>query len=193
MHERIGNLRREFLHKTTSRLVASCTVITTEELRTQNMSRSAKGTRDKPGRTVKQKAGLNREILSASLGMAHNMLAYKAVEAGTRLHVSNTRQLKPSQRCAACWEIVPKTLAQCVHVCPHCRHTAQHDQNAASVVPIDAHTPGTGVAARPKPLARQRAKSKSVTRAPRYRVARRLAVREFIALRGVELSEDRRP
>jgi potassium-dependent mechanosensitive channel len=29
---------------------------------------------------------------------------------------------------------------------------------------IDAHTPGTGVAARPKPLARQRAKSKSVTR-----------------------------
>jgi putative transposase len=42
---------------------------------------------------VKQKAGLNREILSAGLGMAHQMLAYKAVEAGTRLHLSNTRQL----------------------------------------------------------------------------------------------------
>jgi putative transposase len=164
LHERIGNLRREFLHTTTSRMVASCAVLATEELRTQNMSRSARGTQDKPGRMVRQKAGLNREILSAGLSMAHNMLAYKAVEAGTRLHVSNTRQLKPSQRCAACWEIVPKTLAQRVHECPHCGHTAPRDQNAASVVLIDAHTPGTGVAARPKPLARQRARSKSVTR-----------------------------
>lgn len=164
LHERIGNLRREFLHTTTSRMVASCAVLATEELRTQNMSRSARGTRDKPGRTVRQKAGLNREILSAGLSMAHNMLAYKAVEAGTRLHVSNTRQLKPSQRCAACWEIVPKTLAQRVHECPHCGHTAPRDQNAASVVLIDAHTPGTGVTARPKPLSRQRVKSKSMTR-----------------------------
>ena len=164
LHERIGNQRRDFLHKTTSRLVASCAVLATEELRTKNMSRSARGTQEKPGRMVKQKAGLNREILSAAMSMAHNMLAYKAVEAGTRLHVSNTRQLKPSQRCAACRAIVPKPLVQRMHVCAHCGHTAQRDQNAASVVLIDAHTPGTGVAARPKPLARQRAKSKSVTR-----------------------------
>jgi putative transposase len=112
---------------------------------------------------VKQKAGLNREILSAGLGMAHQMLAYKAVEAGTRLHLSKTRQLKPSQRCAVCWEIVPKTLAQREHVCGHCGHKMPRDQNSALVVLIDAHTPGTGVAARPKPLARQRAKSKSLT------------------------------
>jgi hypothetical protein len=78
-----------------SRMVASCAVLATEDLRTQNMSRSARGTQDKPGRMVRQKAGLNREILSAGLGMAHNMLAYKAVEAGTRLHVSDRRQLKP--------------------------------------------------------------------------------------------------
>ena len=145
-------------------MVASCAVIATEELRTQNMSRSAKGTREKPGRMVKQKAGLNREILSAGLSMAHNMLAYKAAEACTRRHVPNPRQLKPSQRCSRCWELVPKTLAQRTHVCTHCGHTAQRDRNAASVVLIDAHTPGTGVAARLKPLARQRAKSRSVTR-----------------------------
>jgi hypothetical protein len=128
------------------------------------IGKPAAGTQDNPGRMVKQKAGLNREILSAELSMAHHMLAYKAVEAGTRLHVSNTRQLKPSQRCAMCWGIVAKTLAQRMHVCTHCGHTAQRDQNAASVVLIDAHTPGTGVAARPKPLARRRAKSKSETR-----------------------------
>ncbi|MEI6113758.1 MAG: hypothetical protein WCP99_04245 [Burkholderiales bacterium] len=38
------------------------------------------------------------------------------------------------------------------------------DQNSASMVLIDAHTPGAGVATRPKPLARQLAKSKSMTR-----------------------------
>ena len=65
MKHRIGNLRREFLHKTTSHLVASCAVIAMGALRTQNMSRSAKGTQDKPGRMVRQKAGLNREIRCA--------------------------------------------------------------------------------------------------------------------------------
>ncbi|MEA3128131.1 MAG: putative transposase [Caballeronia sp.] len=38
VHERIGNLRREFLHKTTTRMVKSCAVIATEELRVNNMS-----------------------------------------------------------------------------------------------------------------------------------------------------------
>ena len=164
LYERIGNHRREFLHQETAKLVRACAVIATEELQLKNMSRSAKGTLEKPGRRIRQKAGLNREILSAGLGMAHQMLAYKAVEAGTRLHLSYTRQLKPSQRCSGCWALVPKTLSQRVHDCPHCGCSMPRDKNSALVVIIDAHTPGTGVAARPKPLARQRAKSKSVTR-----------------------------
>lgn len=163
LHRRITNVRRDLIHKETSRLAASCSVIATEELVVSNMSRSAKGTKDKPGRRVKQKAGLNREILSAGFSMAHQMLAYKAVEAGTRLHLSNTRQLKPSQRCSSCWEVVPKTLAQRVHECPHCGLKMPRDQNSAKVVLIDAYTPGTGVVARQKPLPQQRGKSKSVT------------------------------
>ena len=162
-HERIGNLRREFLHKNTSALVQSCAVLATEELKVKNMSRSAAGTVDKPGKRVKQNSGLNRELLSLGLSMAHQMLGYKAEEAGCRLHLSNTRQLKPSQRCAKCWALVPKTLADRVHVCG-CGHTMQRDQNSAAVVLIDAHTPGTRVAVRPKPLSRQRYKQKSLTR-----------------------------
>ena len=165
LHERIGNLRREFLHQTTAALVKTCALLATEILQPKNMSRSAKGTLDQPGRMVRQKAGLNREILSAGFSMAHQMLAYKAEEAGTRLHLANTRQLKPSQRCAGCWELVPKPLAQREHQCPHCGLTMQRDQNSALVVLIDAHTPGTGVAARPKPLrAAKPRKSKSLTR-----------------------------
>ncbi|WP_031405295.1 zinc ribbon domain-containing protein [Thiomonas sp. FB-Cd] len=150
------------------RNVGQFALLNTERVAPKTMSRSAKGTVDAPGRRVRQKAGLNREILSAGFGMAHPMLAYKAEEAGARLHLSNTRQIKPSQCCAACWELVPKTLAQRVHVWPHCGHTAPRDQNSAMVVLTDAHntqdTPGTGVAARPKPRPRQRGKSKSVTR-----------------------------
>ena len=140
LHDRISNLRRDFVHKETTRMVQSCAVLATEQLAPKNMSRSAKGTVDAPGRRVRQKAGLNWELLSSAFGMAHPMLAYKAEEAGTRMHLSDTRQIKPSQR----------------------------DHNSALVVLIDAfntqHTPGTGVAARPRPLPRQRGKSRSVTR-----------------------------
>ncbi len=92
------------------------------------------------------------------------------LEGWTRLHLGDMRQLKPSQRCAACWQLVRKTLAERMHVCPHCGHMAPRDQDSATVV-IDAHAaqqiplrdpPGTGVAARPKPLPRQRGKSKSL-------------------------------
>ena len=164
LHERIGNLRREFVHQQTSEMVRTCAVLATEQLATKNMTKSAKGTTLAPGRRVKQKAGLNREILSAGLAMAHQMLTYKAAEAGTRLHLSETRQLKPSQRCSGCWAVVPKSLGQRVHECPHCGLSMQRDTNSALVVLIDAHTPGTGVAARPKPLPRRRGKLRSVTR-----------------------------
>ena len=80
-------------------------------------------------------------------------------------------------------EVVEAQTGFAVHVCPQCGHTIQRDQNSALVVLIDAHTPGTGVAARPKPLARQRAKSKSLTReTPRYNDARSLAVGEFMTI-----------
>ena len=167
LHLRITDRRRDFLHKETSALVQRCALIATEELQPQNMSRSAKGTLDTPGRRVRQKAGLNREILSAGFGMAHQMLTYKAEEAGCVIHLSNTRQLKPSQRCSACWDIVPKVLDDRIHRCA-CGCVLPRDQNSARVVLLDAwtpkDTPGTGVTARPKPLLAKAGKPQSVTR-----------------------------
>lgn len=167
LHQRISDVRRDFLHKQTSALVQRSALIATEALQPQNMSRSARGTVGEPGRRVRQKAGLNREILSAAFGMAQQMLQYKAEEAGTRLHLANTRQLKPSQRCSGCWAIVPKALCERHHRCS-CGCELPRDQNSARVVLLDAwtpqDTPGTGVTARPKPLAAQAGKPKSQTR-----------------------------
>jgi len=137
LHQRVGDGRKDFIHKQTSGLVQRCALIATEELQPKNMSRSAKGTVETPGRRVRQKAGLNREILSAGFGMAHQMLKYKAEEAGTRLHLAKTRQLKPSQRCSACWAIVPKTLSERMHHCS-CGCVMPRDQNSAKVVLLDA-------------------------------------------------------
>lgn len=167
LHQRIADGRKDFIHKQTSALVQRCQLIATEELKPKNMSRSAKGTVEAPGRRVRQKSGLNREILSAGFGMAHQMLRYKAEEAGTRLHLANTRQLKPSQRCSACWAVVPKTLSERKHRCA-CGCELPRDQNSARVVLLDAWTPqqspGTGETARLKPLTAKAAKSRSLTR-----------------------------
>ena len=103
-HERIGNLRREFIHQQTSRLVCLCEVLATEELKVKNMSRRHCG---QSRQAVKQKSGLNGELLSLGLSMVHQMLGDKAEEADCRLPLSNTRQLKPSQRYAKCWTLVP--------------------------------------------------------------------------------------
>ncbi|HCL4132318.1 TPA: transposase [Pseudomonas aeruginosa] len=167
LHQRIADGRRDFLHKQTSALVQRCALIATEALQPGNMSRSAKGTVENPGRRVQQKAGLNREILSVGFGMAHQMLRYKAEEAGTRLHMANTRQLKPSQRCSACWAVVPKALSERTHRCS-CGCVLPRDQNSAKVVLLDAWTPqdspGTGEAARPKPMTAKAGKARSKTR-----------------------------
>jgi putative transposase len=73
--------------------------------KTKNMSRSAKDRMEKPGKIVRQKAGRNRELLSAGLGVAHARI--DSGRSATRLPVSYTRQLKPTRRCATCWAIVP--------------------------------------------------------------------------------------
>lgn len=178
LHEAIGNRRRDHAHKQTSALVARASVIATEELQIKNITRSARGSLEQPGRRVRQKAGLNREILSAGLATAHQMLTYKAAEAGTRLHLANTRQLKPSQRCSRCWSLQPMPLAQRTYRCA-CGHEMPRDQNSAVVVLLDAlecipgnaamsqaqfTRPGRGVAARSKPLPGQPGKPRSTTR-----------------------------
>ena len=81
------------------------------------MTRSAKGTVEKPGKMVAQKAGLNREILDTAPGMFFQLLKYKAEEAGTILELINTRKVKPSQTCPGCDARAKKTLAERVHAC----------------------------------------------------------------------------
>jgi putative transposase len=89
----------------------------------------------KKGKRQAQKSGLNRSILDVGFGVIGQMLEYKLVEAGGFYLESPTQALKPTQRCAKCWELTPKTLADRVHICsnPNCNYIENRDVNAAQV------------------------------------------------------------
>ncbi len=63
LHEHISNIRKDFLHKASTKLAKNHSLIVLEDLKTRDMSRSAKGSMDNPGKNVKVKSVLNRNIL----------------------------------------------------------------------------------------------------------------------------------
>jgi putative transposase len=62
-HRRIANSHKDRNHQITARVVGAHKLIVTEDLAPSNMTASAKGTADKPGRNVKAKAGLKAAAL----------------------------------------------------------------------------------------------------------------------------------
>jgi putative transposase len=116
-HQKIARQRLDFTHKETTKLVEISALIATEKLTTKNMTRSAKGAVKSHGKMVKQKAGLNREILNTAPAMTLKMLQYKAEEAGTDYVEIPTKQVKPSQTCPNCGAKKKKTLAERWHSC----------------------------------------------------------------------------
>jgi putative transposase len=130
LQRKVTRQREDWLHKTTSKIVSGNSLVAGEELNVKGMTAKAK-----KGKRKKQKAGLNRSILDVGFGMIGQILEYKLAEAGGFYIESPTQTLKPTQRCAKCWELTPKTLADRTHVCsnPNCNHTEDRDVNAAQV------------------------------------------------------------
>jgi len=125
---KVARQRENWLHQTTSSIVSGNSLVAGEQLNVRGMTRKGK-------KQKRQKAGLNRSILDVGFGMIGDMIAYKQAEAGGFYVESPTKTLKPTQRCAKCWELTPKTLANRVHICsnPACQHTCDRDINAAQV------------------------------------------------------------
>jgi len=63
LHSRIANIRRDYLHKTTTSISKNHAMIVIEDLKVSNMSKSAAGTENLHGRNVRAKSGLNRSLL----------------------------------------------------------------------------------------------------------------------------------
>ncbi len=128
LQRKVARQRENWLHQTTSTIVSGNSLVAGEQLNVKGMTRKGK-------KQKRQKAGLNRSMLDVGFGMIGDLLAYKQAEAGGFYVESPTKTLKPTQRCALCWELTPKTLADRVHICcnPDCQHTEDRDINAAQV------------------------------------------------------------
>ena len=129
LRHRAAVVRRNSSHRMTSSLIARFDVITVEDLRILNMTKSATGTVEAPGRNVKAKSGLNRSILEQAWGQIVAQLIYKAAWAGRWLVKVNAAYT--SQDCSVCGERRSKPDAREKWCCEHCGTVHDRDVNAA--------------------------------------------------------------
>jgi transposase len=119
--------RKDWAEKVSTDLVWRFDLIRVEDLKITNMTRSAKGTRENPGRNVRQKAGLNGGILRSGWGLLVLRLEEKAP--------GRVEKIKPaltSQRCSACGQVDRASReSQAVFRCTACGVACNADVNAA--------------------------------------------------------------
>jgi putative transposase len=127
---RIANCRQNFLHQLSTATSKNHAVICVEDLQVQNMSRSARGTVEEPGRQVAQKAGLNKAILDQGWGTFRRMLEYKQRWRGGEVLAVNPRHT--SQTCPECGHVSPANrLQQALFSCVQCGYNYHADVVAA--------------------------------------------------------------
>lgn len=123
--------RQDFNAQTAHRLAEANAVVVLEDLKTKNMTRSAKGTLDQPGRNVRAKSGLNRAILAKGWHQFELALTSAARYTGTT--VVKVPAAYTSQRCSHCGHVDPKSReSQAVFRCTSCAHAEHADVNAAT-------------------------------------------------------------
>jgi putative transposase len=122
-----GDRRKDWAQKTSTDLARRFDVIRLENLNIKDMTRSARGTVENPGRNVAQKAGLNRGILTSGWGLLAGRLEQKAPG-----RVEKVKAAYTSQTCHACKHIAAESRKrQATFVCAACGHRANADVNAA--------------------------------------------------------------
>jgi len=119
--------RRDGIEKATTDLARRCDFFRIEDLHIRAMTGSARGTINKPGTRVRQKAGLNRAILASGWGLFAQRLEDKAPQRVERIKAAYT-----SMRCAACGcTDEANRESQARFVCKSCGLEANADFNAA--------------------------------------------------------------
>jgi len=139
--EREANARRDWLHKQSRTLVDRYDLIALDDLQLRSMTRSAKGTVEKPGSNVRAKAGLNRAMLDAGFGILGTLIREKAAHAARTVVSVDPRFT--SQTCAACGYVARESRKEEQFACVRCGHEADADVNAASVILQRAESPPT--------------------------------------------------
>jgi putative transposase len=119
--------RKDWAEKLSTDIARRFDVIRVEDLKVANMTRSARGTAEEPGRNVRRKTAVNRGIMQSGWGLLVRRLEEKAP--------ARVEKIKPaytSQRCSACGHVDGKSReSQARFVCTACGFTLNADVNAA--------------------------------------------------------------
>jgi putative transposase len=119
--------RKDWAEKLSTDLARRFDIIRVEDLRIRDMTRSARGTIRQPGRNVRQKSSLNREILVSAWGRLVQRLEDKAPG-----RIEKINPVFTSQRCNACGHVDRESReSQAVFRCTACAYACNADLNAA--------------------------------------------------------------
>lgn len=113
VHIGIMNARKDFLHKTTTAISKNHALVCVEDLQISNMSKTAAGTREQPGKGVRQKSNLNRSILDQGWGIFRSQLEYKLEWNGGMLLA-----------------VPPQNTSR---TCPHCDHISEESRKTQAL------------------------------------------------------------
>ena len=127
LRARETDARKDWAEKISTDIACRFDVVRVENLQLRAMTRSARGTTRNPGRNVRQKAGLNREIMASGWGLLIRRLEDKAPGRVEKISPAFT-----SQRCSACGHVDAKSReSQARFACTACGFTCNADVNAA--------------------------------------------------------------
>jgi putative transposase len=138
LHNRIANVRRDFLHKASTTISKNHAMVSIEDLKVRNMSSSAAGTVDQPGKNVRAKSSLNRSILDQGWHEFRRQLGYKLLWRGgimVAVPPQNT-----SRRCSCCGHVdAGSRTSQARFACVACGFELNADVNAARNILAAGH------------------------------------------------------
>ena len=116
VHEKITNVRKDYLHKISTEIIKSQDVICIEDLAVKNMMKNHK---------------LAQAFADVSLGTFYSMLEYKA-KWNDKTIIKIDRYFPSSKMCSNCiWINQYLTLKDREWICPSCNTTHDRDFNAA--------------------------------------------------------------
>ena len=126
LHHKITNCRKDFLHKISTQISKNHAMIYIEDLQVANMSKSAKGTEETPGKNVAAKSGLNQAILDQSWFEFRRQLDYKTQWQGGFLVAVPAQNT--SRTCPCCGHVAKENRqTQANFECVECGYTENAD------------------------------------------------------------------
>jgi putative transposase len=145
----IAARRKARNHQITTDIARRFGVIGIEDLKVSNMTASAKGSAETPGRNVKAKAGLNRAILNVAPHQFRLFLTYKTEAWGGKLVAVDPAHT--SQTCSQCGTVDRGSrVSQAEFSCSSCGHRENADINAAKNI-LERAVSGAGAGPRKTP------------------------------------------